>query len=240
LFGLYDVHGLGFHEDPQAYWRPAVSLLHHGIKPLSAVWLFVGAAWLSVAALPGSQARRAPARRPKLVGAVTVALLLVGGVSAARWAAGAILEQRRSGPDRVWAPPIFQEQMHSNTCGPAALASVCRYFGIGASEDEIAALAGTTDAGTSMQGLQRAAERKGLTAMGRRVGFEELERLPQPTILYFHPGHFAILTGVKDGRFTLADPSRGQRVWTRQQLAQLWRGELLIVGPADAAPARGG
>ena len=104
-----------------------------------------------------------------------------------------------------------------------------RSAGLRAEEEEIATLAGTTEAGTSMLGLQRAAEAKGLTTLGRQVTLAELQELPLPCILYFHPGHFAVLTGVHDGRFTLADPSRGPLVWTPAQLARLWRGEVCSI-----------
>ena len=127
---------------------------------------------------------------------------------------------------------MFQLQQRKETCGPAALAAVCRYYGIPAIESDLARLAGTKGNGTTMLGLQQAAQAKGLSAEGQERSVEELASLPRPCILYFHQGHFAVLTGVQDDLFYVADPSLGQRVWTSKQLAYLWRGELLLVGPA--------
>lgn len=49
------------------------------------------------------------------------------------------------------------------TCGPASLRAALAAFGIGATEDELAAAAGTTaDGGTSVEGLAKAASEKGV------------------------------------------------------------------------------
>lgn len=241
LFALYDVRGLGYNEDPQRYWQPAVSLLHHGWKPLASVWLFVALLWRAwgaerrglVSARPASLASsvfhaRFVAWARRGAGAFLVLLVILGG----RWAGGAIRSQQRVTRVLTWPDTIFQLQTDRTACGPAALAAVCRYYGIHASEAELAALAGTRANGTTMLGLQRAAQSKGLMAEGQERSVDELAGLPRPCILYFHQGHFAVLTGIQDDRFYVADPSLGQRVWTRDQLAYLWRGELLLVGPA--------
>ena len=239
LFALYDVRGLGFNEDPQGYWRPAVSLLQHGLKPISALWLLAGVAWQGLPTLRTvAWPKAAPAWRRRFVACLLAAPLTGCGIAGALWAGAAISQQRRGGPERVWTPPLFQTQKRANTCGPAALASVCRHYGIPAEEEEIASLAGCTEAGTSMLGLQRAAQLKGLTALGRKVALEELPGLPLPCILYFHPGHFAVLTGFDHGRFLLADPRSGQQSWTARELGRLWRGELLIVGPGETPAPR--
>ena len=246
LFALYDVRGLGYNEDPQRYWQPAISLLHHGWKPLAPLWLLGGVLvrdWLTqrqaataarqtTAAARLEQALSPQSRRTTSwtrAGTVALGLLLLGAM--AHWATGAIAAQRRVTRLLTWPDDVFALQQSRQTCGPAALAAVCRYYHIPATETEIARLAGTQANGTTMLGLQQAAQAKGLTAEGQERGVDELASLPHPCILYFHQGHFAVLTGVQDGRFYVADPSLGQRVWTRSQLAYLWRGELLLVGP---------
>jgi ABC-type bacteriocin/lantibiotic exporter with double-glycine peptidase domain len=67
------------------------------------------------------------------------------------------------------------------------------------------------------------------------VALPDLRHLPLPCILYFHPGHFAVLTGFDGDRYLLADPRSGQQSWTAGRLAHYWRGELLVVGPAETA-----
>ena len=249
LFFLYDLPGLGYNEDPQAYWHPAVSLLHHAWKPLAPLWLLGG---LTLAGIQGDRLRvgrsegvaeitesgAASARRgwlgraPALAGLV---LLCVTAAGAARWVQQSVqhsLPLRPSGPSLVWPASVFQMQHAASGSGPAALASVCRHYGVPATEEEVAALAGTTPRGTSMWGLRIAAQRKGLAAEGRRVTADGLRTVPCPCLLFFQEDHYAVLTGVRGGRFFLADPSSGQHVWTREQLVPTWRGDVLVVGPA--------
>jgi ABC-type bacteriocin/lantibiotic exporter with double-glycine peptidase domain len=73
-----------------------------------------------------------------------------------------------------------------------------------------------------------------------------LPNAPRPCLLFFRPGHFAVLTGV--GRlpnghgelFYLADPSLGQRTMTADRLGALWHGEVLVVGPTAGSHASTG
>ncbi|MFB2622943.1 cysteine peptidase family C39 domain-containing protein [Methanothermobacter sp. DP] len=49
-------------------------------------------------------------------------------------------------------------QTRNYTCGPAALATLLQNLGINTTEDELADLAETTEDGTTMQGLIKAAK----------------------------------------------------------------------------------
>jgi len=230
---------------PQVYWRPATSLLHHGGKPVAALWLLAGlvASGRPPTPNPGGAGEKSARHRLASLAAVCgCGLVLLGGVV---WARGVIARQQRVTRALVWPPSVFQKQQTAQTCGPAALAAVCRHFGMAATEGEIARLAGTDARGTSMRGLQKAARAKGLAAEGVRVSPDGLSRTPLPCILFFHPGHFAVLTGIQDGRqggregqqYLLADPSLGQRTVTREQLVSLWHGEALLVGPLSGGHA---
>ena len=178
--------------------------------------------------------RTVPFRRASLAALAACALALGGGLV---WARTVITSQQRVTRVLVWPDSVFQKQRTTQTCGPAALAAVCRHFGIAATEEEVARLAGTTASGTSMLGLQAAARAEGLAAEGVRVSPGGLARTPLPCILFFHAGHFAVLTGIRGPLFYLADPSLGQRTMTRAQLLSLWRGEVLIVGPLSGGHA---
>jgi hypothetical protein len=243
LFALYDLPGLGYNEDPQVYWRPATSLLHHAPKPLAPLWLLTGLLVQSFALPEWKKAR--PHRRQTLQWAMS-GLLGLGFLGGMLWARTVINEQRRMTLELVWPPSVFQKQETLQTCGPAALAAICRHYGLPATEAEIAHLAGTTSAGTSMLGLQSAARAKGLAAEGMRMTLASLPNAPRPCLLFFRPGHFAVLTGV--GRlpnghgelFYLADPSLGQRTMTADRLGALWHGEVLVVGPTAGSHASTG
>ncbi|MGV3719791.1 MAG: cysteine peptidase family C39 domain-containing protein [Actinomycetota bacterium] len=236
LFALYDVPGIGYNEDPQRYWVPSVSLLHHAWKPVAPLWLTLGialSAWRS--SREGSRSRVAPPTRASALRlCVSAVSLIVLGFGVTSYARAAISEQRAVTREVIWPEDVFQKQVQPENCGPAALAAICRHFGITAREGEIAGLAGTTLSGTSMLGLQRAAEAKGLAVSARRVSPAELRSLPRPCLLFFHEGHFAVLTGVQGQSFYVADPSLGQRVWPEAYLRRYWRGEVLLLGPSEA------
>ncbi len=234
LFVLYDLPGLGYNEDPQVYWRPATSLLHHAGKPLAPLWLLGGLLAQSVIR-PHWKIARPKGQRLLQAGAACALCLAI--VTSTLWARTVIAQQREVTQELVWSPHVFQKQQQVQTCGPAALAAVCRHFGIPATEAEIARLAGTTTQGTSMLGLQAAARAKGLSAEGVQTPLASLSKTPCPCILFFHPGHFAVLTGMRGQQCYLADPSLGQRMVPEDQLAQIWHGELLIVGPTVGSHA---
>lgn len=65
----------------------------------------------------------------------------------------------------------------SYTCGPAALATVLNGMGMDATEDEIITLAGTEDGGTSMYGLEIAAQAEGLIAKGVNLSVNQLRSI---------------------------------------------------------------
>ena len=89
-----------------------------------------------------------------------------------------------SNPDRPYAkpePPQVRKisvhfQTAPNTCGPAALLSICEFYGIKTTEQQIATLAGTTPTGTSLHGLAQAADSLGLKANGAYVTAYVLRR----------------------------------------------------------------
>ena len=247
LFALYDVLGIGYNEDPQRYWLPAVSLLHHAWKPVAPLWLSLALGTQAVRiAISDSRFSRSRPRtgfapslsfpRPRasrlafqLALGLSVLLTPCLGVSVV----SAIRAQRAVMREVVWPAGVFERQERQENCGPAALAAVCRHYGQAVQEWELAQAAGTTRRGTSMLGLQRAAEARGLVAEARRVAPGELRALPRPSILYFHQGHFAVLTGIQGDRYYVADPSLGQRVWPEAYLRRFWHGEVLLVGPGD-------
>ena len=205
IFILVDVSGLFSNEDPQNHWQPVISILHHATKPLAAVWLLAALTLLSLkltapAWLAEGVKRYRTRSAWRLARGSAFVLTCVCLLVFVRWAGRAIGAQRRETATLVVPLGTFERQRTTSTCGPSALASVCRFFGVPATEAEIARLAHTTAGGTSMLGLVEAAKAKGLTAEGWQVQPGELARTPRPCILFFSAGHFVILTGVKGGQ----------------------------------------
>lgn len=81
-------------------------------------------------------------------------------------------------------------------CGPNCLLTVCRGFGIAATLQEVTALSGfNKQEGTTLVGLSRAAEAKGLHAVGMKISAEELAKLACPAIAHLWGDHFVVVEG---------------------------------------------
>ena len=71
-------------------------------------------------------------------------------------------------------------------CGPQSLLLVCRNLGVEANLDELAGFSGLDQrAGTTLLGLKKAAEAKGLHAVGMKISAEELAKLACAFITQF-------------------------------------------------------
>lgn len=126
-------------------------------------------------------------------------------------------------------------QSKGYTCGPASLVMVLRSFGIKATEEEIAKLAGTTaEKGTSMYGLKRAAESLGLEMMGMKLSMQMLKIVNKPLIAYLGT-HNVVVYGIENDMVHIANPARGE-IWLKTtELAKLWQGYALV--PVRLKPA---
>ena len=132
-------------------------------------------------------------------------------------------------------------QTAPNTCGPAALLSICEFYGIKTTEQAIATLAGTTPTGTSLHGLARAADSLGLKATGMELSLEELKGAKTPLIAHLNGGHFVVVVSVHKGELTVIDPAKGVKSvaavdFCRNASSHLatrkgWQGYVLLLEP---------
>ena len=93
-------------------------------------------------------------------------------------------------------------------CGPRALLIVCRRLGVVATVEELRRLAGTTGSGTTLEGLARAAQAKGLRAEGIHVDRDALANLNTPAIAWVDGDHFLAVLSVDGDQATLHDPNQ--------------------------------
>ena len=122
---------------------------------------------------------------------------------------------------------IFQED--ENGCGPAALAMVLNDHGINCTPADIAAEIGRSDSGASMRDLRSFAERRGVTATGWRLTYEDLRSAPKPAILLLAGGHFVVVDSVDcRGRTYCRDPEAGNILYQRGVITRMWHGETLV------------
>ena len=119
-------------------------------------------------------------------------------------------------------------------CGPRALLLVCRQLGVKTDLQTLRHLAGTTAQGTTMAGLQQAAQRLGLKAEGVQVSREALPDVTLPALLWLHRNHYAVLTGLsgrgEQASASVRDPNKtNEETLLQEQILQQSGGYLLLI-----------
>ena len=123
-------------------------------------------------------------------------------------------------------------QVDATDCGPAALAMLLMHFGRLEPLYRLRDLAGTTQSGTSLLGLKRAAEYLGLQATGFEAKLSELQQLDLPVLLHWENNHYVVLEKLEAKRARLLDPAVG-RVWVPlEEFSRKWTGKALWLEPS--------
>jgi predicted double-glycine peptidase len=121
-------------------------------------------------------------------------------------------------------------QSTPSDCGPAALATLLRYYcDVETSEAEMVRLTGATALiGTTFLKLQQATEAKGGTADSFRMTLptlqEQLKAYPMPVIVRTlgPEPHFSVLLGWDGDRVLLADPAHGNIMLSQSAFLKRW------------------
>ncbi|WP_293911054.1 peptidase domain-containing ABC transporter [Deinococcus sp.] len=130
---------------------------------------------------------------------------------------------------RINIKPILQ--VDSTDCGPACLATVLGYWSRFEPLYRLRELAGTTQSGTSMLGLMRAAQALNLEAEPYQADLDGLSELSLPVILHWEHNHYVVLTALDAKGATLADPAVGRRRVLLSELESKWTGNVLWIKP---------
>jgi len=135
----------------------------------------------------------------------------------------------------------FQETLHANMCGPAALKMILAYYNLDKGEAELAKLCDTTDdLGTDDQGLKKAAESFDLKVeIKNNSSFEDIQKWLDkdvPVIVNWftrgrndYPdsevadGHYSVVVGLDDEYIYIQDPEIGDmRKIEREDFMRVW------------------
>ena len=105
------------------------------------------------------------------------------------------------------------------SCGAASLATLLNAF-YGQSLTEAALLEAMDKGGlrASFEDMQRALPQFGFKAQGFAASYEQLMRLKAPVVVYLkyrNDDHFSVLRGIDAHTVWLADPSLGNRTFSR-------------------------
>jgi len=135
------------------------------------------------------------------------------------------------------------------SCGAASLATVLNeHYGQAVTEQDLLRAMDTGDFLSSFEDMRRAVAQFGFLAAGFAVSYDQLAKLNMPGIVYLEhrkTEHFSVLRGIDESTVWLADPSLGNRTYSRWQFLDMWdtrtganekaglKGKVLLVFPAD-------
>ncbi len=112
------------------------------------------------------------------------------------------------------------------SCGAAALATLLsEYYRQPVSEAELLKAMDKGDGRASFDDMQRALPAFGFKAQGFAASYAQLARLRMPVVVYLKhrkDDHFSVLRGIDGNTVWLADPSLGNRSYSREQFLQMW------------------
>lgn len=135
------------------------------------------------------------------------------------------------------------------SCGAASLATLLNeFYGQTLTEAELLEAMDKGDLRASFDDMQRALTGFGFKAQGFAASWAQLRKLKMPVVVYLKhrkDDHFSVLRGIDENTVWLADPSLGNRTYSRAQFLAMWetrgdesehadlRGKFLAVLPAD-------
>lgn len=112
------------------------------------------------------------------------------------------------------------------SCGAASLATLLNsYYGQNVTEEALLKAMDKGNSRASFDDMARALTDFGFRAQGFAASWEQLARLKVPVVLYVkHRGndHFTVLRGISGDVVWLADPSQGNRTYSRDQFLAMW------------------
>nr|NIQ83038.1 DUF1573 domain-containing protein [Anaerolineae bacterium] len=116
-------------------------------------------------------------------------------------------------------------------CGPRCLFIVCQLLGVTADVEDLARLSGTAGGGTTLAGLYEAVRKKGLHAVGMKIGVDELAALEVPAIAHLWGNHFVVVESASADPDTLkvTSPPAEPRLVSKQDFAKRYSGFALLV-----------
>lgn len=138
------------------------------------------------------------------------------------------------------------KQDRDYSCGAASLATLLNeFYGLSLSEEQILTDMNKPDMMANFDDMTRVVNRYGFKSGGAALSYEQLTKLVVPVVVYLqHRGedHFSVLRGISATHVQLADPSWGNRIFSRAQFLAMWetradeklKGKILLVLPQKA------
>jgi NHLM bacteriocin system ABC transporter peptidase/ATP-binding protein len=132
-------------------------------------------------------------------------------------------------PKRVPVPTI--NQMSEVECSAASLAMVLAHYGKWVPLSDLRESLGISRDGATALDIIKGAEKYGLKASGTIGGFDKLQGVQVPAIIWVRRSHFVVLEGAHDGKFYINDPGSGRYKFDAQQMQQQYSDAVLWFSP---------
>lgn len=131
------------------------------------------------------------------------------------------------------------------SCGAASLATILNeYYGLSVTEEDILKIMNKEDMRASFDDMANALTKLGFRGVGYAASIDQLTRLKIPVVVYTKhrkDDHFSVLRGISGNTVWLADPSLGNRTYSKYQFLEMWetreslklKGKILAIVPID-------
>ena len=120
---------------------------------------------------------------------------------------------------------VKQDQDYS--CGAASLATLLNgFYGQKVTEEALLKALDKGEGRASFDDMARALPKFGFRAQGFAASWEQLAMLKMPVVVYIKvrkDDHFSVLRGINGDTVWLADPSLGNRTYSRAQFLDMWQ-----------------
>ncbi len=112
------------------------------------------------------------------------------------------------------------------SCGAASLVTLINaFYAQSLTEAEVLEVMDKGDVYISFRDMKEALPAFGFRAVGYAASYEQLTRLKIPVVVYIKhrkEDHFSVLRGIDEKTVWLADPSLGNRTYSREQFLAMW------------------
>lgn len=138
---------------------------------------------------------------------------------------------------------VKQDLDHS--CGAASMATILNeFYGRSVSELEILKMMKKENMGASFDDMAKVLSKIGFKGIGYAASFDQLSNLRIPVIVYTKhrkTDHFSVVRGINKETIWIADPSLGNRTYSKHQFLEMWEtrddsklsGKILAIIPLD-------
>ncbi len=113
------------------------------------------------------------------------------------------------------------------SCSAASLATLLNeFYGQSVTEEALLKAMDKGDLRASFEDMQKALPQFGFKAQGFAASYEQLMRLKAPVVVYLKhrkDDHFSVLRGIDENTVWLADPSLGNRTYSKAQFLEMWQ-----------------